>query len=289
MNDLIIPDFDPACIDVSDFASFSHKEILQTISTNIEAILQADQKRLADLYENGELKERVPEHNRQYAAGFRQSGRKKYPVGKNGVVSAFLLSHVHAATHYSDVSCHWPLFGQDKPVELFGKAAFFVSYFFRADPQTQQLVQQILAGGTCDIDNPAYIFQQRCAEIAHRQGKPLRSLLVFPGTSGAIAKNILRFSEVSLFPRTEDQEDTKLWNTSTVPARITCFLCALYDLSADFLLLRDYSANATSNGTALSPEQQGILSAFLLASVQAQSDAIRLLIQNTIYSEKVTP
>jgi len=128
-------------------------------------------------------------------------------------------------------------------------------------------------------NNPSFILKERCEELAFSQGMPLRSFLVFPYVSSIVGKKTIRFSQETIPATLDTSKASYIWNNNSISARLAYFICTLYNISADFLFLQDYSDRVVWKGEALSADLQTSFSAFLCATKSAQDVAIQNLVQ----------
>ena len=69
------------------------------------------------------------------------------------------------------------------------------------------------------------------------------------------------------------------WTSNTIIPVIAYYICGAYDISADYLIQRDYSKYAGIDGQALNDEEKSALSLFIRATTNAQDEVLHHLLQ----------
>lgn len=206
-----------------------------------------------------------PDSSSKIANQFAKTGRKKN----------LLDGTIYVSTRYH-VSCHELLFGTRYPVELFGQTKSFVQFITLVqDDICLETIRCCLANSVLKTDSPMYILRERCIEAGTAQGMNYEEIqsMIFGSPS---QKQVIDQIYASDFPYQTQKQDTSVASHSFGLSMIFRD-CRKYRVSADYLVLQDYSDFAVLDGQPLTAEQKEWLSLFLCATSYAQLTAIAAL------------
>jgi hypothetical protein len=181
---------------------------------------------------------------------------------------------IYISTRYQ-VSCHELLFGKTRPVEIFGRTKAFLTTLPEVDTATRERVLQCLKHGYLDTDSPMYILKDRCLVAGYAQGMSYYAICAMVIGSPAQQKVLdhIYGNDISHKAKTLPEDVA----AHTFGYNMVLRDCRKYKVSADYLILQDYSDFAVIEGEPLIPIHREWLSAYLCASPQAQATAIAIL------------
>ena len=207
-----------------------------------------------------------PEEVRRYFTAFVETGTRQ----------RFLWVTVYVSTRFN-VSCHKLLFGTSYATELFGRTKSFIGIIPGLPPgELRTKLYQCLKDGFLETNSPLYILRQRVTEAGFAQGIPFFDLKS-NGFGGPLQARIIEeMLEGELSPRQEEYTVKEFINCRPGFDLLLHYSSKL-KVSADYLILQDYSDFATMNGNPLTSEQKEWLSLYLCASPDAQMQAITIL------------
>lgn len=201
-------------------------------------------------------------------------------VSKNRWTKFPLCGLIYVSTRYQ-ISCHELLFGVRRPVELFGRTKSFISLISSIqDDNYRCKIRECLKQGFLDTNSPMYILKERCMEAGFAQGMSFHAICAMVLGSTAQQQILDQIYAPNLPHRMELQ-------TEDVAAHSPGFNmvirdCRKYRVSADYLVLQDYSDFAVLNSKSLTAEQKDWLSLYLCASPMAQTAAISMLTKHML-------
>lgn len=269
----------PGNIDIEVLSQYKRDTVKGWLAAARPEITKNIQARFSACLEREPLNS-IPVHYSNYCPEAELNAVKKYLATKSRI--RFLCGTIYISTRYN-VSCHQLLFGTQRPVELFGRTKSFIQLIGALnDPSLKQRIKEQLVSGYLETNSPLYILKERCMEIGFSRGQPFHFISSL-GFGSPAQQEILNQMYTSQFPYRGEQQSTEAQE----------HLCGYdmvfrdsirYQVSADYLILQDYSDFALLNGTPLSAEQKEWLSTYLCASPKAQITAIALLSKNHIRS-----
>ena len=189
---------------------------------------------------------------------------------------------LHYWATMSGLSCHEIMYGGAKPkVPLFGEAQCVVERFAFLVPEKQGELLRYLQEHRRVISNPVYTQYIRNKELAFLYSHiDVHSFwLEITPEGSAMHRAADRFFDQQLYPNQKIEQGNKHWLTSIQTAWfIPLILAPSRDIGLDYFVMQDYSKYALLDGEVLSEEQELWLSAFLMASEEAQKDAVAELL-----------
>lgn len=193
-----------------------------------------------------------------------------------------LLSLVaFAASESPDNSCQKILFKSDKKMEIFGRDEAFLRYWESTNESVHNEVMKMLTSNREAVDNPLYILQNRTDELAFAEGLSVVSWITpfFSGSTRASAYD--RFLTAKI-PPILDLSDRMRYalNRSLLWYMVRLFVTT--DVSADYMLLQDYSNFALYDGNPLPDSLKIPFSAFLCATTDTQYAAVNYMFFNVV-------
>ena len=264
---------DPAHMNIDDFERISVLTIKYWLSFVRDDIKKALNARFSECFQKEPLAD-IPEHYREFCP----DSARKYLVNflKYGRKIKFFWSMIYLSTRYN-VSCHELLFGTRYKLDLFGRTKNFVGLAANlSDLTVQATLRKCLEENHLNTNSPLYVFKQRCLEICAARGTPIFRANATGFGSPLQARLISIIFDKEISHREEDYTEDEL--VDCTPGFDLLFrYCLKFSVSADYLILQDYSDFATMNGEPLTPEQKEWLSIYLCATPDAQEHAIRIL------------
>lgn len=194
--------------------------------------------------------------------------------------SRFLFGLIYIATRYK-VTCHELLFGMKRPIELFGRTKSFVTTVGSLqDEEFKKKLIDYLKSNFLNTNSPLYIVKQRCFEAGYAQGMREHDIYRLDMGSPTMEEMMHEMYAPNFSHRAEDYTGTC---ASHLPAFDMILRdCRKYRVSADYLLLQDYSDRALLDGCELTVEEQEWLSIYLCASPNAQITAVGMLMKHQL-------
>lgn len=274
----------PGEIDIEVLGQYKRNTIKGWLAAARRGIVENVQARFASYLEQPP-KNDIPSHYIRYCPDAEIEAVKKYLATKSR--SKFLCGTIYISTRYN-VSCHQLLFGMSRPVELFGRTKSFIQMIEPLkDTFLKQKIKECLIAGNLETDSPMYVLKERCMEIGFSRGMAFHAISSL-GFGSAAQQSILSQIYAPRFPFRSEQQ------SEDVREHLCGYDMVLRDsvrhqVSADYLILQDYSDFAQLNGNALTAEQKEWLSLYLCASPKAQITAVSLLSKDSIkdFSQRV--
>ena len=182
-----------------------------------------------------------------------------------------------------DLTCHKILFGKEKSVEISPGDKFFLEHMHRLGPESQEYMYDMIVVRQKPAENLTAQIVDRLAIVAGSRITTAEAMVgrMHRHYANRYARALLR--DRDSLPASELPGDYKQrWPVfSADVSNLYAFvfiICCLQDISADFLLLQDYSDIAVWEGKPLSELDRYYLSAYLSASTKCRQDVNRLLI-----------
>lgn len=230
--------------------------------------------------------ESIAAHQKTYCPDQAKNNALRIASGNQKLVSP-LCGLVYVSTRYG-VSCHELLFGTPRPVELFGRTRAFVTLVSSLENEAyKNRLKKHLTNCHLDTDSPLFVFRERCKEVGFSQSVPYRTIRAMVLGSTVQQAILEQLYAPGLSHRMEFQPDGVV--THAPGFDMVLVECRRYQVSADYLVLQDYSDFATINGEALSAEQKEWLTLYLCASPAGQVDAISMLTKQLLSNSKRHP
>jgi hypothetical protein len=262
----------PDAIDTDLMKTKSRETIRGWLSTAKDDISQTLRTRFANYLSQPE-DDNIPPYRLHYCPDSDVDIVKRFI--KKGSQKNLLSGTIYLSSRHH-VSCHELLFGTSKPVELFGRTKSFVLLISTVQDEVfKEKIRNCLTGGVLKTDSPMYILRERCIEAGAAQGMSyaeIRSMLLGSPTQKIILDEIYA-------PDFPYQKEKQNHNTANHSLGFNMVLrdCGKYSVSADYLILQDYSEFAVIEGKALTEQQTEWLSLFLCATPAAQLVSIAIL------------
>lgn len=237
------------------------------------------------VYQTHDLSDTLPQHIREYCP----EEELKYAIGTikslPKSVRHLIPSVVSFATNYDNVSCHELLFRVKQAPVVSLMPATFLTLLQSASNYERRVIRNKLMEHTEVIHDLAYVIKLRLLELADDKGVEL-SKLFMPLCCDAQIRQQLNtlFADFSSLWEKPDEAGCKdnlafLLNDNNILASFLSTVCIHFNISADWLLLHDYSMSAVMpDGSALSDTEREYLSLFLRADFPTQSMIIADLI-----------
>lgn len=250
--------------EIASWLTENYREIIERIESSIKELIQ------------GEPTETPAAANAFFAPDHLADYFESAAAGPQ--MSPLLNLIAFCATRYSDTSCHKIIFGQHLPVELFGASLFFVEAKRTLGKERfMPVIDFLQCPGSSEVkpfvNNPAFVIRERIQELANKNHSSL-----IPFVSSCTSNSYFS-SSIRKNMREEIPPICKMFGRSfsASPSAFVLLLssAAVYKVSADYLLLPDYSKFAVCNGAPLSREEQEALSVFLTAPIDIRSDAMK--------------
>lgn len=193
------------------------------------------------------------------------------------------ISHIYAYCYrvFSDYSCHRAIYGEDRQVELPGPERYFLDLYAAAPDEMRSHIEAALLHHRENCVNPSYTTAARAQEIRTLHGEFKDTMIITFPEFRVIYSPVARV-EAALKKEYQPESST----IETLPDKkvrhgvsdilfyYAMVLSCTMNVSADFLLIQDYSRLAVRDGEPLSEKEQHILSLFLTCNVDAR---LRLL------------
>lgn len=252
---------------------YGQKDAEKWLFGNIKAILLANRERALIVLKTPPT-EAVSETANCYCPASCFDALDQRMIGSRQVVRPAVLANVFCATHYPELSAHYMVFGENRPIELFPEERVLVTEFMRSKHPKQEKILAHLLENEVKCNNPAYTLRQRAATVFHANSAWLENDIIIPKklVSTTLDKEINDFRYKEFEPFVADPFD-EFWNTGTAGLVLAIRLCVVHDIPIDYFLMRDYSRYATLHGFPLTGLARKFLSAYLCASPDAQDYA----------------
>lgn len=270
-------------IDKGYFEGWKERDIANWYRTNIKELLAAIRSELEKLFAIPVDINRLPDSLHEYSAKA-DLIRLQKAVKKQNPYPQRLLSGIAAATLiYPDCSCHKILFRTDEKVYLPNNISDFLKLVKESSRMERRAAEDMLSSGTEELYDVLYVLKLRLLELADEVGCDYNKLLCNVSVHSAIrlTTNALFDDISSIWSKPVDgikERDQELLKNYVLTV-IVYSICTIYNISADRLLLHDYSRLACHpDGTELTAEEQTILSLFLRANIKTQSEVIGYMI-----------
>lgn len=191
------------------------------------------------------------------------------------------LHFLHYWSTLSGVSCHEIMYnGCTHDIPLSGSALFFVKQIMTLPVDIKAILLEYLQNNRSITTNPIYTLYSRSAELAAKKQLTVEGFWI----SLTSKKNPVQRKRTN-FPYGKVEPQESILNSlsyAVTPHRsmwwITWLMCPGLDISLDYFVMQDYSHLATMEGRPLSDEETKYLSAYLLASENAQNSALAKVI-----------
>ena len=166
-------------------------------------------------------------------------------------------------------SCHFLLFGYEKPIELYGRPKADLNCYLKLPPEQRSDILEHLRQNQIVIQNPFCLIQWRLYEAAASNGYAESVLHRFPNANPASKRILQRLAEGKLDPAQPMTAYPELDQfTGWFPVLV--HYCNRFDLSVDYLLFQDYSEMALLDGRVLTPEEKEFIRAYSMTDSKAQ-------------------
>lgn len=203
---------------------------------------------------------------------------KELSAENRKTLSRPLVAAVCLALQAQSTSCHSSLFGKHKPAAVSRYVSNFLNMAEKLAPADKSRIQIILRGGQEQTQNIQYVLKTRLAELAAEKGKSIKNLIWCPNFS-ASSREVLDMLADNQVTARDNGNCFYLGRSdllSGAPVNLMLYLiCVYYNVSADRLLLHDFSQFAVDcDGSELTPFQSNLLSAYLRANPLVQSLAM---------------
>lgn len=179
---------------------------------------------------------------------------------------------------YSPLTCHEILFGRKYGNELVGAAEFFIRTITKSSEKTKAQIIPILSEKTLQSDNPYYTVRNRILEFGSVRGLTRRELLRPSWFCSPSVNQMAWMFDPNVPLMVKDLTPGQLCGTPDY--NILYRYCIELQVSADMLILADYSHIATLDGEPLTEEQRKWLRMYLTATPYAQRAAFCFLCFN---------
>lgn len=186
---------------------------------------------------------------------------------------------VFAALRVNNTSCHELIFGKHRPSRITIAQEQFIENMARLTKSQRESVMRRLRNNRQIVSNPYYVFVRRLQELQADLGHSSDKMFNFsiPGQNNAVTiRNYTQFMDG--FMNEEHKPvmmDKTLRKNSVFFIRTLLYVCGLYDIGADRLLLTDYSDFAVRlNGAELTSWEKLWLSAFQCAEPETRQDVL---------------
>lgn len=210
----------------------------------------------------------IPQHVLQFlsaAKGVRQR------------ITDILMPNLFRAVTYlaaeTGMSIHYLVYGEQLPIELFGRTASYLRIIEKLDDNQRTEIINTLKNDPMTGSNFLVTFKERCYEAGFAQDLTRRTISYFRRGGDAMQEMLDYLFEEELPNDIEEIHDTPLNKKFCYDLMLIRF-CVLFRLSADYLLRRDYSPYAQLDGEPLTDRQRQWLSAYLCATTKAQFKVI---------------
>lgn len=203
----------------------------------------------------------------------------RYSEGELSSKSRFfpLLSFTAlSSAELPEISCQKILFEDDRKIEIYGRDKAFLQYWEATDEDVRSEALKILISNPESVDNPMYILQKRTADYAYSEGLGVSTWVLpfFSRANRPDANDKLLSSDVS--PVLDPSDRTRY----ALNRSLLWYMIGLYistEISADYMLMQDYSPYALYNGQPLPDFLKDPFTAYLCATSDAQCRALEYI------------
>ena len=262
-------------ISLQNISSYSATEIASWLTDNYKEITEAIETLTKELIQS-EGTEAPSAANAFFAPDHLANYFESAIAGSQ--MNPFLNFIAFCATRYSDTSCHKIIFGQHLPIELSGAPLFFVEAMRNLGKEQFAPVIGFLQcpdGSEVKpfVNNPAFIIKERIRELANKNHSYLIPFVSSCTSCSYFSSSIRKNMGEEVLPNYKMYG--RSFSSSAGAFVLLLSAAAVYKVSADYLLLPDYSKFAVCNGSPLSWEEQAALSVFLTAPIDIRNDAMK--------------
>lgn len=193
-----------------------------------------------------------------------------------------LLSCVAYAGTEFECSCQEICFGTNEYMELYGQDRAFLDRFGDCSGELQSEILCLLDTNQEPVDNPLFIFRRRVDNFAASLGQSLEVFLVpiFSALNRGRPVDDFVYNETPAIMRS----GRSVYRHNRAMFFPLLWMYMLDNVTADYLLLHDYSGRAMYQSKELTSEQKNALSKFLLATPEAQINVLTLMLHKKYFS-----
>lgn len=175
---------------------------------------------------------------------------------------------------FPDFSCHEAIFGERMLVELPVREKSFLQFYNEAGPELQTRISAFLLEHRQIVSNPYYTIIQRKDELMQVTGKKDDPKVIILPTNGQYSprEHILTFLGNPHEPTGKDDFIPCVFGD--LPFFYAMMLCCGLRVSADYVLVQDYSRVAAIGGELLPDKDKDTLSAFLCCAPEARDNLL---------------
>lgn len=184
---------------------------------------------------------------------------------------------MYAAFRVCGISMHQLVFGKHYQSRIPVEQSQFIRNMRRLSKSQRETVMRKLRLNYHPVTNPYYILQRRLEELGEDVGYPMEKMLTVTFAKqrnlGVNYNNMMmRFMEEELSPVLDE---SMMARKGINNIRTLLYVCSVYDVGADRLLLPDYSDYAVDHdGTELSAREKKWLSAYQCAEPYIQREIL---------------
>lgn len=196
--------------------------------------------------------------------------------------SPAIFSTVFCEQRYPQTSIHSLMFGAHRPVILRGKYLYLLDEISGMTNSFYNTLLTELQMNALRVTNPAAVIQRRIAEIASSVGCHPTTLSydILPKVSNK--SRVQEFWKEPLpwirpeqsYKNRDPDSVVRYWNSIEIVFMLVFFTSLYSGYPADFFVLQDFSEYVTYKNFQLTQKQRDLLSAFLLATPEAQDAAM---------------
>lgn len=260
---------DTYVIDSDTLCEFKNTAIVVWLTKNMKEIRKHTAEHLLEIYRNTQPCAEIPFHYFNYCSEDYDLAIENL-TGTNCRLKRPLAAVAAFAARYNEVTCDQLLFRQDKPIRISQKAEGFLRYMKEIPPHKRSRIAAVLMSSQVTAPKLEDVLLDRLQELAAERGELLQSVAWVSDYTVPSRRMIRAFlNEDRTDPELDFLKDGHLLT-------MVYYICIQYGVSADRLLLQDYSRYAVmSDGTPLSEEEKRYLSLFLRATKLVQDIAIQ--------------
>lgn len=275
-------------VDIFSFSDCSRADIAFWVSAHMDELSTILVEKALSFLNSHDRSQNIPAHIQNYCREDWQKLRRTR-LGPLRFYRPVPLI-VALATQYDGISCHALLFQSDYLPRISRRESSFLHSMDRLKPADQRSISMMLRNGYEELHDIQYILKLRLAEVATEAGLDLSEMVSASYPAHAYRKKMTAFvSDLSNFwakPRDGMKESIDYMGTPLF-LHTLYMICIAYTVSADRLLLQDFSRTAVDlDGSPLTDDQRHYLSLFQCASLHTQELAIQELILKKGISQK---
>ena len=219
----------------------------------------------------------LPEHIQNYCSSDDYLMALSNITKKPKVVPKMLVNIVAFATHYDDLTCHELLFRDRKLPAVSQRGLAFLHMLSKAKPLERTMIRQFLSERIETTHDISYVIKCRLLELANEQNVDLSQMIISHRNFVAARSYLTEFFTDTLSENSAGTPHLKPEYNYLLP--VVYSICLYYNLSADRLLLHDYSHYAVyPDGTALNDIEREYLSFFLRVDIASQNKILAAMI-----------